>query len=332
MQPYAADLSSYESLRLSKGTPIAFRGEMTLKIIMDVDTGDDDAVALLMAGHSPELELVGVTVVHGNADLPTTVRNTLATLDAGGLSNVPVYAGADRPLSGPPPPREPVQQRRLPLPEPRMASQSMTASEFLAESYGKGGNETLLVPTGPLTNVALALQREPALAERIPRIVMMGGAYAEGNVTPSAEFNIYADPEAARIVFQSGIPITMVGLEVTAQALVTMEDAERIRELDTPASRVAAGLIAEEVQWFVDHLGWSGGQIYDACAVAACIEPDVITTQAMHVDIELHGELTRGRTVCDSTGLHGRAPNVDVGVAIDRDRFLALMMRSLAGQ
>ena len=299
---------------------------------MDVDTGGDDAVALLMAGHSSELELVGVTVVHGNADLPTTVRNTLATLEAGDLSNVPVYPGAERPLVGSPPPRVSVQARRLPLPEPRMAAQSMTASDFLVGYYEKGGSETLLVPTGPLTNVALALQREPALATRVPRIVMMGGAYAEGNVTASAEFNIYADPEAARIVFRSGIPITMVGLEVTAQALVTMEDAERIRELDTPASRAAADLITQEVQWFVDHLGWSGGQIYDACAVAACIDPDVITTQAMHVDIELRGELTRGRTVCDSSGLHGGAPNVDVGVEIDRDRFLALMMRSLAEQ
>jgi inosine-uridine nucleoside N-ribohydrolase len=213
-----------------------------------------------------------------------------------------------------------------------MAAQSMTASDFLVEYYEKGGNETLLVPTGPLTNVALALQREPALATRVPGIVMMGGAYAEGNATASAEFNIYADPEAARIVFRSGIPMTMVGLEVTAQALVTMEDAGRIRELGTPASRVAADLIAEQVQWFVDHLGCSGGQIYDACAVAACIDPDVITTQAMHVDIELYGELTRGRTVCDSSGLHGRAPNVDVGMEIDRDRFLALMMRSLAEQ
>ena len=299
---------------------------------MDVDTGGDDAVALLMAGHSAELDLVGVTVAHGNAELTTTVRNTLAVLEAGGLAEVPVYAGAERPLEGLRPIPDAVQARRLPLPEPGIGVQAERAVHYLVEYYMEGGNETTLVATGPLTNVATALRKEPSLAGLIPGIVMMGGAYGEGNVTPSAEFNIYADPEAARIVFRSGIPITMIGLDVTAQAVIRVGDAERIRQLDTPASRIAADLMIEEIRWFADNLGSDAGQIYDACAVAACIEPDVVTTRPMHVDIELRGELTRGRTVCDASGYHGLAPNAAVGVEIDRDRFLSLMMRSLGGR
>ena len=299
------------------------------KVIMDVDTGGDDAVAMLMAGHAPELELVAVTVVHGNAALPTTLRNTLATLEAGGLASVPVYAGAERALQDRLPPRGVTQGRELSLPEPVMTPQDKHAVDFLIEYYLGTDDETILMPIGPMTNIALALLQEPRLAERIPRIVMMGGAYAEGNVTPSAEFNIYADPEAARVVFRAGIPITMIGLEVTAQALVSLEDAEAIRSLGTPASRVAADLIAEEVQWFIDRLGWAGGQIYDACTVAACIAPDIVTTRPMHVDVELAGELTRGRTVCDISGHHDQPPNVDVGTGIDRERFISLLIRCL---
>jgi len=269
---------------------------------MDVDTGGDDAVAMLMAGHAPELELVAVTVVHGNAALPTTLRNTLATLEAGGLADVPVYAGAARALQDRLPPRGVTQGRELPLPEPVMIPQEKHAVDFLIEYYLGTTDETILMPIGPMTNIALALLQEPRLAERIPRIVMMGGAYAEGNVTPSAEFNIYADPEAARVVFRAGIPITMIGLEVTAQALVSLEDAERIRSLGTPASCIAADLIAEEVQWFIDRLGWSGGQIYDACTV---------------------------RTVCDISGHHDQPPNVDVGTGIDRERFISLLIRCI---
>src|SRR5512136_56349 len=250
---------------------------MPHKVICDVDTGGDDAVAILAAGHSPLTELVAVTVVAGNAPLEVTLENSLKVVEHGGLAHVPVYAGAEHPLISELPPLDPTQERRLDLPAPSLRPQTMRAAQFLVEYYmSEAGPETVLVPTAPLTNIALALRLEPRIARRIPRIITMGGAYAEGNTTPSAEFNIYADPEAAHIVYSAGIPITMIGLEVTGQALITLDDAARIRALDTPQARIAADLIAEEVQWFMDHLGWQAGQVYDACAAVGAMDLSVI--------------------------------------------------------
>lgn len=300
------------------------------KVILDVDTGGDDAVAILLAGHHPATELAAVTVTHGNAPLSVTLANTLKCVEHGGLAGVPVYAGAAQPLLAEPAPLDPVQNRALPLPEPTLQPRPGHAVDFLIDYYmGADGPSTILVPTAPQTNIALALLKEPRLAGRIPRIVTMGGAYREGNVTPSAEFNIFADPEAASIVFNAGIPITMVGLEVTAQAPVTLADAARLKALGTPQARVAAEEIRAEAQWFIDNLGLDGGQIYDACAVAAVIEPSLLETKPMHVAIELHGPLTRGRTAADVTGYQKKRPNVDVGVRIDREKFMKVLFEGL---
>jgi len=306
---------------------------MSQKVICDVDTGGDDAVAILAAGHSPLTELVAVTVVAGNAPLEVTLENSLKVVEHGGLAHVPVYAGAEHPLIGELPPLAPTQERRLHLPAPSLRPQAMRAARFLVEYYmSETGPETVLVPTAPLTNIALALRLEPRIARRIPRIVTMGGAYLEGNTTPSAEFNILADPEAAHIVYSAGIPITMIGLEVTGQALITLDDAARIRTLGTPQARIAADLIAEEVHWFMDNLGWQAGQVYDACAAVGAMELSVIKTRPMHVDIELNGTHTRGRTVADVSGYHKKPANVDVGVGIDRERFMHLLEEALAAQ
>jgi inosine-uridine nucleoside N-ribohydrolase len=198
--------------------------------------------------------------------------------------------------------------------------------DFLVEYYSSpDGPDTTYVPVGPQTNLALALRLEPDLVTRIPHIVTMAGAYVEGNATPSAEFNILADPEAAHIVFTSGIPITMVGLEVTRQALLTLEDTHRIDSLGTPWSRIASAIIEQEVRWFMEQFGWTGGQIFDACAVAAVVEPGLLKTNPMHVDIELHGGLTRGRTVADTSNRFSPDSNVDVGVGIDRERFIQIL-------
>ena len=303
---------------------------MAQKIILDVDTGRDDAVAILMAGHHPSLDLVAVLPVHGNAPLETTLDNTLRTLEAGGLLHIPVYAGAATPLLGKIAPTLDVQRVNLPLPPATKQAAEKHAVEFLIDYYmGTEGPDTIYMPLGPQTNLALALRIEPRIAERIPRIVTMGGAYLEGNTTPSAEFNILADPEAAHIVFTAGIPITMVGLEVTARALVMPEDVERIRKIGTPWAEIAADLMAADVQWFVDHLGSEGGQIYDPCAVAAVLEPDVLTTKSMWVGIELQGALTRGRTVADISGKRSWKPNVDVGVDMDRERFVGILYDGL---
>jgi inosine-uridine nucleoside N-ribohydrolase len=295
------------------------------KVILDVDTGADDAVALLMAASAPELELVGVTVVHGNGPLELTVSNTLKTLQAAGFGHVPVFAGAARPLLRSPVPTAPVQRRAFDLPQPSIEPQPGHAVDFLVEYFMAGGEDTILVPLAPLTNVALALSREPGLARRIPRMVMMGGAVGAGNVTPAAEFNIYADPEAARAVFLAGIPIVMVGLEATASAPVGLADVERFRALGTPAARIAADLMALEVAWFRDVLEQEA-QIFDACAVAGVIEPEILGIERMHVDVETGDELTLGRTVCE--GNH-QSPNVDVAVKVDRPRFLEIVRRCL---
>lgn len=301
-------------------------GLMPQKVILDVDTGADDAVAMLLAGHHMALELVAVTVTHGNAPLATTLENTLRLLAAGGLEHVPVYAGAVEPLVGPPAPKMPTQLAALPLSPAEKRPEAMHAALFLVEYYmGPQGADTLYLPVGPQTNLALALRLEPRLAGRIPGIITMGGAYIEGNTTPSAEFNILADPEAASVVFAAGIPITMIGLEVTARAEVRPEDSDSIRTLDTPWARLAADLIDREIRWFQERRGTRGGQIFDACAVAAAIDPTLVTTRPMWVNIELHGAFTRGRTVADISGFQRQPPNTAVGVDIDRERFLRIL-------
>lgn len=296
------------------------------KVILDVDTGGDDAVSILLAGYHVDLDLVAVTVTHGNGPLERTLENTLRVVEHGGLLSVPVFGGADRPLVSELLETDPIQNAMLPLPPTTFTAQPQRAVDFLIDYYlGPDGPETTYLPLGPQTNLAIALRLEPRLADRIPRIVTMGGAYFEGNTTPSAEFNILADPEAAHIVFTSGIPITMIGLEVTKQALVTLGDAEKLGMLGTQHARIAATLIRNEVQWFMDNLGWSGGQIYDACAVASVIDLRVVDTKLLHVDIELGGRFTRGRTVTDFSVNHKLPPNVDVGIHMDRDRFMQIL-------
>jgi inosine-uridine nucleoside N-ribohydrolase len=298
---------------------------MRQKVILDVDTGGDDAVAILLAGHHPNLDLVAVCVTHGNGPLAVTLENTLRVVQVGELNQVPVFSGASGPLVGPVVTPMETQSALLPLPEATIQPQSRRAAEYLIDYYmSPDGLDTLYLPIGPQSNLALALRLEPQLAKRIPRIITMGGAYTEGNTTPSAEFNIYADPEAAHIVFSSGIPITMIGLEVTAQALVTLADTAHIANLGTPWAKAASLMMERDIQWFIDNLGWEGGQIFDACTVAAAVNPSIIKIQPMHVGIELLGALTRGRTVADIT-YHRNPPTVDVGVGINRQSFLQIL-------
>lgn len=303
---------------------------MPQKVIMDVDTGSDDAVAMLMAGHHPALELVAALPVHGNAPLSLTTENTLKVLSAGKLEHVPVYCGASEPLIGPMLAGEGDQVVRMPFPEPTIKPKEKHAVVFLIEYYmGEEGRDTVYMPIGPLTNLALALRIEPRLAGRIPRIVTMGGAYQQGNTTPSAEFNILADPEAAHVVYSAGIPITMIGLEVTDQAVIKKSDIEPIRAIGTPWADAAAEIINIIVDIHIQHYGKGGGIVYDACTVAALIDPEVVKTQPFHVEIELNGTLTRGRTVADTRERKNTPFNVDVGVDIDREKYLDILYQSL---
>lgn len=293
------------------------------QVILDVDTGTDDAIAIIMAGHAASLELAAVTVTHGNGPLALTLRNTLKLVEAGGLAHVPVLAGATRPLVRDLYFTRGQQRTELPLPEPSLAPGTEHAADFIRRYYMDGG-DAVLIPVAPLTNIALALLHEPELNRRIPRIVLMGGAVGAGNTTASAEFNILADPEAARIVFNAGIPITMIGLEVTAGARLKKTQSDEIRALGTRPSHIVADLIDLDLTW-AEEWGSDGVEIYDACAVAAAIDPAVVNTQPMRVDVETQGALTLGRTVCDTRRRTQSRPNADVGLALDRQRFLEIL-------
>jgi len=302
---------------------------MAHKVIMDVDTGCDDAVAMLMAGHHPAIELVAVLPVHGNVPLEVTRENTLKLMSTGKLEHIPVYVGADAPLIGPMIAGDGDQIIRLPFAESTIQAKETHAVNFLIDYYMRGeGVNTAYMPIGPLTNLALALRIEPRLAKRIPRIVTMGGAYIEGNTTPSAEFNILADPEAAHIVYSAGIPITMIGLEVTDKAEIRRESVELIRGFGTPWADAAAEIINIIVDIHTKY-GRAGGIVYDACAVAALIDPSIVKIKPMHIDIELDGKHTRGRTVADTRGRKNMPVNVDVGISIDREKFLDILYKSL---
>ena len=299
---------------------------MTTPVILDCDPGHDDAIALLLALASPELELVGVTTVHGNQTLEKTTDNALRVLALVGREDVPVAMGADRPL-----------ERELhvaahvhgesgldgpALPARASDPVDQPAVDFLVERVTP---ETVLVPIGPLTNVALALER----GIRPARIVLMGGAIAEGNMTPAAEFNIWADPEAAQRVFASGFEVTMIGLDVTHRALLTPEWAERFRR----AGRVGT-FVAELVEFFKQyHLrtyGWDGAPIHDAVAFAQALRPGIVQTEYLNVEVETVSELTRGRTVVDRWHRTDRAPNAHVGIEIDAEAFFDLLLERIA--
>ena len=303
---------------------------MSSKIVIDCDPGHDDAIAILLALASAEVELVGVTTVAGNQTLDKTTRNALVTLEVGGRGDIPVAAGADAPLS-----RELRTAAHVhgesgldgpELAEPRAQPVAEHAVDFLAEVIDGG---TVLVPTAPLTNLALLLERHPEVRGRIEHIVWMGGAIGEGNVTPAAEFNAFVDPEAAAVVFASGIPITMIGLDVTHQALFTRAHAERLREAGR-AGRFVAELSDFFQRFHERSYGFEGSPIHDAMAVAHVIDPTLVTTRRANVAVETSSELCDGRTVVDLRGVTGRPENADVGVDVDAERFLELLVSRIA--
>jgi inosine-uridine nucleoside N-ribohydrolase len=296
---------------------------MAIPILIDCDPGHDDAIAILLALASPELELLGVTTVSGNQTLDKTTANALRVLEFAGRGDVRVAAGADRPfireqwaaahvhgesgLDGPD------------LPEPVGAPVAQHAVDFLAER----ARGTTLLAVGPLTNVALLLALRPEA--RPERIVVMGGSIAEGNITAAAEFNIWADPEAARRVFESGIDLTMIGLDVTHKALMTRADAERLRS----SGRVGT-MVAELYDFFSQfHLRQYGSEdspIHDAVAVAHVLDGTLVDTRHRHVAVDTESELCRGRTVVDLWQRTENEPNAHVGVGVDGERFIELLL------
>jgi inosine-uridine nucleoside N-ribohydrolase len=305
---------------------------VSVPVLMDCDPGHDDAIALLLALASPEIDLLGVTTVHGNQTLEKTTANALRVLELAGRSDIEVAAGAARPLVGPPAVAGDVHGESgldgPELPDPTTTPVAAHAVDFLAERLLAAPAPVTLVPTGPLTNVALLLALHPRAAERIERIVLMGGAIAEGNVTPAAEFNIWADPEAAARVFASGLDVTMIGLDVTHRALLTPEHARRLRAAGTIGTFVA-DLHSFYTRFHRDIYAWDGAPVHDAVAVAHVISAELVRTERRNVEIDCASELCRGRTVVDLWRRTGRAENAWVGVDIDAEGFLALLVERL---
>lgn len=304
-------------------------------MILDVDTGTDDAVALMTAALSPDLELVGATTVNGNTGVEYTTENTLRVLDWIGRPDIPVVRGMDRPMVRPQPDlgmASRIHGNLLDLPP---ASHGATvhpqhAVEWLIETYLASDGKIVLCPVGPLTNIAMAIRREPRILDAIPEIVLMGGAHHVGNRTHSAEFNVWLDPEAARVVVNCGRPIRMVPLDATHRALLTSDDAQRLDELGTPAGEAAARFVRQRIDGYAATQPLPGrtdaAPIHDALAVCAIVDPTILTTELVPVDVEVDAELSVGRTVCDFRLRTGATPNVHFAVDADAAAFVRMLL------
>jgi inosine-uridine nucleoside N-ribohydrolase len=303
---------------------------MSIPVILDCDPGHDDAIALLLALASPELDVLGVTTVHGNQTLEKTTANALRVLDLADRADIPVAAGADRPLA-----RELTVASHVhgdsgldgpALPPPGRGPLGEHAVDFMQRTIAASSTPVTLIPTGPLTNVALLLERTGGT--NVERIVLMGGAVGEGNMTPAAEFNIWADPEAAQAVFHAGMETTMIGLDVTHRAVTTPAIQDRLR-----ASGTIGVFVADLVDFFsVYHretYGWDGAPIHDAVAVAHVIRRGLVTTIDRNVEVELDSDLCRGRTVVDRWCRTDRPVNAHVGIDLDPAAFFDLLVERI---
>ena len=303
------------------------------RVLLDCDPGHDDAMAILLAAASPALELVAITTVAGNQTLDKTALNARRVCSLAGI-DVPIAAGCARPLA-----RDLVVAADIhgasgldgvDWDPPTVPLDPRHGVELIVESALADDERALtIVAVGPLTNVASALRRAPEIAARIERISVMGGAIGLGNHTPSAEFNVYVDPEAAAEVLAAGLLVTLVPLEVTHRALATPDVLARIAALDTPVARASVALMRFFAAAYRGVFGFEAPAVHDPCAVAAVIDQSIVTTRRMNVAVETASPLTLGRTVCDVHRKTGRAPNADVGVDLDVDRFWGLLLAAL---
>jgi len=313
--------------------------------LLDGDPGHDDMLTIFLA--AKHLDVVGITTVSGNQSLEKTTINARKSVELAGLTSIPIAKGLPRPLVNEP--------RYAPeihgvsgldgvaLPEPTVPLSPLHAVDFIIQA-SHTYDDLVLVPTGPLTNIAAAFIKDPTLAERVSAISLMGGSLTYGNSTAAAEFNIYVDPEAADVVFRSGVPIKMFGLNVTRMASATKERLDRIRDIGTPFARTVADLVEFYRQSLHDVFGLEGASLHDPLAVAVFIKPELFTMASMNVQIELNGAQTRGMTVCDyryvgseSLGVRGKEgvirgaeANAEVAVDMDVDGFFDLLTDTLA--
>jgi purine nucleosidase/pyrimidine-specific ribonucleoside hydrolase len=299
-------------------------------VILDCDPGHDDMVAILLAAANPAIDLLAITTVSGNGSLEAVTRNALLTCTHAGIRDVPVAAGCAGPLLGSARAADDVHGASAmdgaELGEPDVALDPRHAVDLMADVLRGAGAPVTLVPTGPLTNVALLVRRHPELLERIGAVVLMGGAVRGGNRQPLAEFNIWADPEAADIVFTGGLDVTMCPLEVTHQALATEEVLERLRAIGSPLARTVVALLGFFADRYKQLWGFPAAPVHDPVAVARVIDPTLVGCVAANVVIELAGTYTRGATVVDRFGNTGRAPNAQVALELDHAGFWALVV------
>ena len=309
---------------------------MRRAIIIDTDPSPDDAVAILMALGSPdELEVLAVTTVAGNVPLPLTARNARKTLGLAKRTGIPVYAGASAPLMRPLITAEHVHGRTgfdgYDLPDPVIPLAQGFAPDMIVELVMSRPREAVtLCCLAPLTNIALALAREPRLAGHLREIVMMGGSFSEGgNITPAAEFNVYVDPDAAARVLECGAPITMIPLDCTHRALTTAARLQQLRSIDTPVSEAFYHLLAFNKRFDEQKYGWDGGPLHDPTVIAYLLAPELFAGRSVNVTVECASPLTLGMTVVDWWSVTGRNANVKVLREIDADGYFRLVFDRL---
>ena len=306
------------------------------KIIIDTDPGQDDAVAILLALASPdEIEVLGITAVAGNVPLSLTERNARIVCELAGRPDIAVYAGCDRPLR-----RKLVTAEHVhgktgldgpELPEPKIKLQEKHGVDFIIDTIlQEPENSVSLCPLGPLTNIASAILKQPKIVSRIKQIVLMGGAYFEvGNITPAAEFNIFVDPDAAKIVFEAGIDMVVMPLDVTHKALVTGERNEAFRRLKSPVGIAVAEMTDFFERFDKEKYGSSGAPLHDPCVTAYLINPKIFSGKKINVEIETKSELTLGMTVADWWGVTDRKANAFFVGDLDSEKFFNLLTERL---
>ncbi|MBS1303569.1 nucleoside hydrolase [Loktanella sp. SALINAS62] len=309
---------------------------MARKIIIDTDPGQDDAVAILLALASPELEVLGLTCVAGNVPLDLTARNARIICELADRRQMPVYAGCDAPLS-----RKLVTAEHVhgktgldgpTLPDPTMPLQDTHAVDFIIDTLRiQDTGSVTLCPLGPLTNIAAAFERAPDIIDRVQQIVLMGGAYFEvGNITPTAEFNIYVDPEAAKIVFAAGAPLVVLPLDVTHKALTTQPRVDAFRAMGTDVGRAVADWTGFFERFDKEKYGSAGAPLHDPCVIAYLLQPDLFSGRDINVEIETASDLTLGMTVADWWRVTDRPANALFIGDVDADGFFALLIERLA--
>lgn len=303
------------------------------RIILDCDPGHDDAIAIMLAAKHPAIDLLGITVVAGNQTLDKTLPNTLNVCQLLGI-DTPVYAGMPLPLV-----RDQVVAANIhgktgldgPVFGPlHLKAQPQNAVNYIIDTLRASDGDITLVPTGPLTNIAAVMRMAPDILPKIRRIVLMGGAYGIGNVTPAAEFNIYADPEAASVVFRSGVPIVMMGLDLTNQTICTPDIITRMEALGNRAGKLFGDIMRFTMETQRIHNGLEAGPVHDVTCVAYLIAPEIFTVRGMYTEVDIEHGPSYGRTVCDFIGNTGRQPNALVGITLDLPKFWDLIAETLA--